>query len=113
MLGQAVTANPQLVSLDATNGPAEACEVLFGMNAAELAALMAELGEPTWRGRQLAEAIYRQRIVEVEGITTLPKALRREAGRGGLEVGRPRIVQVFTSVDGTERYLVQGQGGTG
>ena len=25
-------------------------------------------------------------------------------------MGRPRIAQVFTSVDGTERYLVQGQG---
>ena len=70
---------------------------------------MAALGEPKWRGRQLAEAIYRQRIVDVEGITTLPKALRQRLDREGWQVGRPRIVQVFTSVDGTERYLVQGQ----
>jgi 23S rRNA (adenine2503-C2)-methyltransferase len=80
------------------------------MNVAELAASMASMGEPKWRGRQLAEAIYRQRIVEVEGITTLAKSLRQKLDHEGWHVGRPRIAQVFTSVDGTERYLVQGQG---
>jgi len=70
---------------------------------------MVRLGEPGWRGRQLAEAIYRQRIVEVEGITTLPKALRQKLVDEGWQVGRPRIAQVFKSVDGTERYLVGGQ----
>lgn len=70
---------------------------------------MVGLGEPRWRGRQLAEAIYRQRIVDVEVITTLPKALRQKIAEEGWQIGRPRIVQVFTSVDGTERYLVQGR----
>ena len=70
---------------------------------------MIALGEPKWRGRQLAEAIYRQRIVDVEGISTLSKALRQKIVAEGWQVGRPRIQQVFTSVDGTERYLVQGQ----
>jgi 23S rRNA (adenine2503-C2)-methyltransferase len=71
---------------------------------------MVALGEPKWRGRQLAEAMYRQRIVDVEQISTLPKALRQRLATEGWEVGRPRISQVFTSVDGTERYLVEGQG---
>jgi 23S rRNA (adenine2503-C2)-methyltransferase len=71
---------------------------------------MVNLGEPKWRGQQLAEAIYRQRIVAVESITTLPIALRQKLVREDWQVGRPRIVQVFTSVDGTERYLVAGQG---
>jgi 23S rRNA (adenine2503-C2)-methyltransferase len=79
------------------------------MNAEELRECMVGMGEPGWRGRQLAEALYRQRIVDVEGITTLPKALRQKLAKEGWEVGRPRIAQVFTSVDGTERYLVQGQ----
>ena len=38
------------------------------------------------------------------------RALREKLGRDGWQVGRPRIAQVFSSVDGTERYLVQGQG---
>ena len=79
------------------------------MNVAELGEAMNGLGVPVWRGKQLAEAIYRQRIVDVEGITTLPKPLRERLIADGWRVGRPEIVQVFTSIDGTERYLVQGQ----
>src|SRR5437762_13986612 len=58
---------------------------------------------------QLADAIYNQRVIEIEGITTLPLVLRRKMAESGWEVGRPAIAQVFRSVDGTERYLVQGQ----
>lgn len=83
------------------------------MNADELAEWMVTLGEPKWRGRQLAEAIYHQRIEQVEGITTLPKALRQKLANEGWQVGRPGIAQVFKSVDGTERYLVAGQGQDG
>ncbi len=113
MLGAAVTTNSQLVPLDAKNRVGGSLRSLFGMNAAELAGCMESLGEPKWRGRQAAEAIYRQRIVEVEGISTLSKALRQKLDHEGWQVGRPRIVQVFTSVDGTERYLVQGPGADG
>jgi 23S rRNA (adenine2503-C2)-methyltransferase len=80
------------------------------LDAAALAAQMVGLGEPKWRGQQLAEAVYRQRIVDVEEISTLPGALRQRLAALGWEVGRPKITQVFTSVDGTERYLVEGQG---
>ena len=74
---------------------------------------MVEAGEPAWRGRQLAEALYRQRVTELDEITTLPKALRQRLAAEGWQVGRPAIAQVFQSADGTERYLVQGQGGDG
>ena len=38
-------------------------------------------------------------------------ALRQRLADEGWEVGRPRIAQVFRSVDGTERYLVEGVAG--
>ena len=80
---------------------------LFGLDAEALAACMVAAGEPAWRGRQLAEALYRQRITELDSITTLPKALRQRLAAEGWQVGRPRINQVFQSVDGTERYLIE------
>ncbi len=86
---------------------------LFGLNAAELAAVMVAMGEPAWRGRQLAEALYRQRNSNLAEITTLPKSLREKLEAAGWEVGRPGIAQVFKSADGTERFLVQGSGGAG
>jgi len=109
----------QLVPLQA-NGPACGGQVpsdgrrLFGLNAEALAARMVAAGEPAWRGRQLAEAMYRQRVAELSEITTLPKALRQRLVDEGWQVGRPAISQVFQSADGTERYLVEcpGQSGT-
>lgn len=109
MLSPAVTANSQLLPLDAKNRLGGSLRSFFGMNGAELTECMIGLGEPKWRGRQLAEAIYRQRIVDVEAITTLPKALRQRIAEESWQIRRPQIAQMFTSVDGTERYLVQGQ----
>ena len=115
MLNQAVTEDPsQLVQLDAGKAAAGSLppsdagrKALFGLDAEALKELMAGLGEPAWRGRQLAQAIYRQRVVDLNGITTLAKPLRRKLAGEGWAVGCPRIAQVFQSVDGTERYLVE------
>jgi 23S rRNA (adenine2503-C2)-methyltransferase len=68
---------------------------------------MVEFGEPAWRGKQLAEALYRQRVTSLDAITTLPRPLRLLFRDAGWEVGRPQIAQIFHSVDGTERYLVE------
>jgi 23S rRNA (adenine2503-C2)-methyltransferase len=96
----------QLVSLDAGN-PVDGGLNIFGENRGELARRMAELGEPAWRGRQLAEAIYQQHVTEITSISTFPKSLRERLSEAGWQVGRPRIAQVFRSVDGTERYLIE------
>src|SRR5246127_2195914 len=101
----------QLVRLD-TNGPTEgSVRPLFGFDAGKLAERMTDAGEPAWRGRQLAEALYQQRVTDLEAISTLPKALRKRLTEEGWVVGRPRIVRVFVSNDGTERYLVEGAAG--
>jgi 23S rRNA (adenine2503-C2)-methyltransferase len=86
--------------------PPKTQKPLFGLDGASLAKVMAEAGEPAWRGKQLAEALYRQRVGGIDGITTLSKSLREKLAEG-FAVARPRIAQVFTSVDGTERYLVE------
>ena len=87
--------------------------MLFGLDAEALTARMVAVGEPAWRGRQLAEALYRQRVTELDAITTLPKTLRQRLAGEGWQVGRPRIAQVFKSVDGTERYLIECPGSDG
>jgi 23S rRNA (adenine2503-C2)-methyltransferase len=101
----------QLFSFDNTGRQSR--KSLFGLDAEALAACMVEASEPAWRGRQLAEALYRQRIAELSEITTLAKALRQRLAFEGWQVGRPTIAQVFQSADGTERYLVESQGGDG
>ncbi len=107
MLSPVVRGKPQLVLLDSKILRGGSDSPLFGLDAGALAARMVAAGEPAWRGKQLAEAIYRQRVTEIDEITTLPKILRQRLVAEGWKIGRPGIGQVFRSVDGTERYLVQ------
>ena len=101
----------QLVRLD-TNGPTEgSLRALFGFDAEKLSETMVGAGEPAWRGRQLAEALYQQRVAELDDISTLPKTLRQRLAEEGWAIGRPKIVRAFVSHDGTERYLVEGNAG--
>jgi 23S rRNA (adenine2503-C2)-methyltransferase len=99
----------QLVRLDAQAAAHESRKPLFGLDAESLSALLAELNEPAWRGRQLAEAMYRQWITEIDAVSTLPLPLRRRLTESCWEIGRPGIAQVFRSIDGTERYLIECQ----
>src|SRR5580704_3916517 len=101
----------QLIPLDASSRPSGCKEPLFGLDRAALAARMGTLGEPGWRGKQIAEAMYSQWIKSISEVTTLPKSLREQLVGEGCEVNRPAISNVFQSVDGTERYLVNCRSG--
>jgi 23S rRNA (adenine2503-C2)-methyltransferase len=90
---------------------AEESRALFGLSRGELAGLVAGLGQPAYRARQLEEAMYRQWAEDVDEVLTLPKALRQALVEAGWRVGLPRIVETFRSIDGTERYLIAGLDG--
>jgi 23S rRNA (adenine2503-C2)-methyltransferase len=107
MLISQVSSDFKLVSLDAKIQANASPAPLFGLDAEALSARMLAAREPAWRGKQLAKAIYNQSIAELSEITTLPKDLRQRLTAERWHVGRPSIAQVFKSVDGTERYLVQ------
>ena len=94
------------------DGEAEpAVKNLFGLSHQQLTELMAEFRQPAYRAGQLLDAMFRQRIASLEGVSTLPRGLRKELAEEGWAIGRPTIVQTFRSVDGTERYLVAGRDG--
>jgi 23S rRNA (adenine2503-C2)-methyltransferase len=80
--------------------------VLLGMDRAELTSFVENLGEPAYRGQQLRDAVYRQRVESVEEISTLSQQLRGKLTDQGVAVGLPRIAQRFVSQDGTVRYLI-------
>ncbi len=102
----------QLVSLDVNRASSGLREPLFGLDAESLSGLLIAAGEPAFRGKQIAEAMYRQRLTEVNEITTLPAPLRAKLTAEGWQIGRPAIARAFQSVDGTERYLVEFAGST-
>jgi 23S rRNA (adenine2503-C2)-methyltransferase len=79
---------------------------LFGLTLRELTEFAEESGQPSYRGRQLFEALYRQRFVAVGQISTLPQEFRDNLGERGLSLGVPVIEKKFMSGDGTARYLI-------
>ena len=95
----------QIVSLHAPTA-GDVGRNLFGLSREELTELFRAIEEPAFRGRQTAEAIYAQRLTDLASITTLPQPLRQRLTEAGWRIERPRIAQVFKSVDGTERYLI-------
>jgi 23S rRNA (adenine2503-C2)-methyltransferase len=81
-------------------------ELLLGKTEDELIALARDLGEPPFRGKQLHQAIYNRRVLDVAAMTELPKVLREKL----TEVARitaTEIVNVFYASDGTRRYLLR------
>ncbi len=76
------------------------------MDREELTILAVESGQPAFRAKQIMEAVYRQRVVSLDEISTLPQDFREKLGQSGITVGVPRIEKRFVSLDGTVRYLI-------
>jgi 23S rRNA (adenine2503-C2)-methyltransferase len=79
---------------------------LLGKTADELIAFVRELGEAPFRGKQLYQAIYQRRLLDLTQITEFSKALREKL-RAVARVTATEIVNVFTARDGTRRYLLR------
>lgn len=62
-------------------------------------------GQPGFRARQIYDAVYRQSVSDLVRISTLPASLRGELAITH-EVGLPKLVTHYKSVDGTRRYLL-------
>jgi 23S rRNA (adenine2503-C2)-methyltransferase len=86
--------------------PEERTRVLLGLTLRELTDFAEESGQPSYRGRQLFEALYRQRVGAAEQISTFSHEFRRSLGQEGLSLGVPTIEKKFVSGDGTIRYLI-------
>jgi 23S rRNA (adenine2503-C2)-methyltransferase len=78
----------------------------------ELADLQQVLGsdQPAFRARQIYDAVYRRRVSDLGSITGLPVSLRKNLS-SQLTLGLPGPSAQYSSVDGTQRYLLELQDG--
>jgi 23S rRNA (adenine2503-C2)-methyltransferase len=84
---------------------------LVGLDRQELERLAQSLGKATYRGRQLYQAIYRRRAPGIAALTDLDRDLKRVLS-AQYNVDYPRVQVVFTSKDGSARYLLRLQDNT-
>ena len=80
---------------------------LLGLNLQDLTNLALASGQPAYRGQQLFDAVYRQKIDRLDQVSTLPLEYRTRLAEQGWGVGLPGIARKFISSDGTVRYLVE------
>ncbi len=79
---------------------------LRGLLLPELEALAARLGEPKYRGRQIARWLYGHGVDEIEAMTDLPQELRVRLGAVA-RISVPRLRRTQDAGDGSARkYLV-------
>jgi 23S rRNA (adenine2503-C2)-methyltransferase len=79
---------------------------LTGLTQAELTALAEEMGEPSFRGKQIFAAVQGRRLRSLDEMTDLPKSLRaRLSERATIET--LSVESRYVSEDGTRRYLMK------
>ena len=84
---------------------------LVGLDRQELERLAQSLGKAPYRGRQLYHAIYRRRATAIAGLTDLDRDLKGTLS-AHYDLDYPRVQAVFTSTDGSARYLLRLQDNT-
>ena len=77
---------------------------LFGMDRAALEGVVADMGEPGFRTRQVHGWLYHRRVRTIAEMRNLPKSLRARLEEG-FEVRWPRVQERALSFDGTRKYL--------
>jgi 23S rRNA (adenine2503-C2)-methyltransferase len=79
---------------------------LLGRSRAELEALAAELGQPAYRGRQLARWLYQRGARSFDAMTDLPAGFRARLSES-FSVGRSETARRQASRDGTVKLLLR------
>jgi 23S rRNA (adenine2503-C2)-methyltransferase len=79
---------------------------LLGMTRAELARWLGELGEPAYRGGQLARWLYARGAADFAAMTDLPAALRTRLAQVA-RVGRAEVAARRAARDGTVKLLLR------
>jgi 23S rRNA (adenine2503-C2)-methyltransferase len=78
---------------------------LVGMELSDLHNLLGP-EHPSYRARQIYDALYRKQVANLSEISTLPQTLKNELV-ANYEIGLPAVEQRFESSDGTRRYLLR------
>lgn len=78
---------------------------LLGKTTDELARIAQERGQPTYRGKQLSQWLYKRGAASIEAMSDLPQPFRQQLG-ADYTVGHAVIGHRDAAPDGTVKYLL-------
>ncbi len=81
-------------------------ENLTGLGRDDFAAIIASLGLPAWRAKQLWGWVYQRGVMNFAAMTDLPHDLRRQFS-ARYAMRRPEIARQLQSADGTVKWLLR------
>ncbi|MEB3198075.1 MAG: 23S rRNA (adenine(2503)-C(2))-methyltransferase RlmN [Candidatus Sericytochromatia bacterium] len=84
---------------------------LVGLDPAELRQLAESLGQPAYRGTQVAKWIYEKGVRDLEAMTDLPKAFREALSQDHHTVPALTLVTSREAPDGTTKFLFRASDG--
>ena len=79
---------------------------LAGMTPDGVAALCEQIGQPSFRAKQIIDALYRSPALSFDEVSTLPKGFRTELPRHAAFLSSS-VAQAASSVDGTDKLLIR------
>ncbi|MDH3737952.1 MAG: 23S rRNA (adenine(2503)-C(2))-methyltransferase RlmN [Alphaproteobacteria bacterium] len=79
---------------------------LIGMSRDDMAAALAEMGEPRFRGDQLFQWVYNRGVTDFDAMTNMTKALRAALAERFV-ISRPAVSRDLDSIDGTHKWLIK------
>ncbi|MDQ2746192.1 MAG: 23S rRNA (adenine(2503)-C(2))-methyltransferase RlmN [Acidobacteriota bacterium] len=79
---------------------------LTGFTDKELAAYIREIGEPTYRAKQIFKGLHERRLRSFDDITDLPKAFREKLNETATATTLT-VESRYVSIDGTRRFLMK------
>jgi 23S rRNA (adenine2503-C2)-methyltransferase len=80
---------------------------LLGSSLPELGAFVQELGEPTYRGAQLFQWLYRHRAASFEAMTTIGREFRALLNGAAVIEGIRPVTRQVSAADGTMKFLFE------
>nr|GLL20855.1 uncharacterized protein LOC109186490 [Ipomoea trifida] len=103
----AVTGPVSVPSLKKASKSQPDSRVLLGMSEQELQQLALDLGQQSYRGKQLHHILYKRKVKEIQDFIQLPLAFRSELEEAGWKVGRLPVHKSVTAADGTVKLLIK------
>lgn len=90
-----------------TTSDKTASRVLLGLSEPELQQLAVDLGQQSYRGKQLYQLLYKRKVKEIQDFSHLPQVFKSALEEAGWTVGRSPVHHSVTATDGTIKLLLK------
>lgn len=87
--------------------PETSRRALLGLSEPELRQLAVDLGQQSYRGKQLHDLLYKSRAKQIQEFSYVPKVFREALVGAGWSVGRSPVHHAVTASDGTTKILLK------